>query len=146
MHRAVSGTGQSSVSLPVTVGAGVEYRLSPVVRIAATSSWRGWSSAAADLTATGTHVFDTFDSGLGLEIGRGRGGSPFPLRLGVRYATLAFSPTAEQPHELDVSGGTGLSLARDRAQLSAAVERAIRDGGGTAERAWQVTIGFQIRP
>ena len=61
-------------------------------------------------------------------------------------ATLPFSPTAEQAHELDFSAGTGLSVSNGRAQLLFAVERAMRDGAGVSERSWQLSFGLHIRP
>ena len=146
LERSVAGVKLGSVDLPVTIAAGLEYRPSPVVRFAATSAWRSWSSAAADLANAATNAFNTFDSGIGIEIGGGRGSFPIPLRLGFRSATWPFSPPTEQPKEIDLSAGTGLSLSGGRAQINLAVERAMRDGGGASERAWQVTVGFHLRP
>ncbi|MBI4502866.1 MAG: hypothetical protein HY700_17100 [Gemmatimonadetes bacterium] len=146
LDRSVAGVKLGSIDLPVTVAAGVEYRPSPFVRFAATTAWRSWSSAGADLASAATQAFNTFDTGIGVELGGGKGGFPIPLRLGFRYATLPFSPTSDQPKEIDLSAGTGLSLSGGRAQLNIAAERAMRDGGGASERAWQVTIGFHIRP
>src|SRR4029077_346213 len=120
--------------------AGVEYRPSPFLRFASTGVWRSWSSASPNLAATGSKAFDTFDTSVGVEVGGGKGGFPVPLRLGFRYATLPFSPTASQPKEIDLSAGSGFALSRGRAQILGAVERAMRDGGGVTERSWQVTL------
>jgi hypothetical protein len=69
-----------------------------------------------------------------------------PLRLGARYATLPFSPTDEQAHEVNVSLGTGLAFAGNRGLLDLSLERAFRSGAGATERAWQVSVSLTVRP
>jgi hypothetical protein len=146
LERRVAGQNLGEVKLPVTASAGVEIRFSPALRLASTGIWRSWSGATADLASAGTRAFDTFDWGLGVDLGGARGGPPLPLRLGLRYATLPFSPNGEQPKELALSAGTTASLARGRAHFDVAAERVMRDGGGLEEKAWQITLGFTVRP
>ena len=146
LDRKVGNQEVGQIDLPVTLAGGAEFRPSPVLRVAGTGIWRSWSSAAADLSAAGTHAFNTFDLGVGVEMGGAPGGPKLPLRLGARYATLPFSPSTDQPTELALSAGTGIRLSSGRAQFDFSVERVMRDGAGAAERAWQLTVGFHVRP
>jgi hypothetical protein len=149
LQRRVIGIALQSVQMPATIGGGVELRPSPLVRFAGTATWRSWSGAQRDLLPSGTHAFNTWDAGVGLDIGGApgvRGASPFPLRLGFRLGTLAFSPTTEQPKEYAISAGTGFAVSGGRGRFDTAVERVARSGAGVSEHSWQITIGFQIRP
>ena len=146
LNREVGEDLQAQVSLPVTLAGGAEFRPTPLLRVAATGAFRTWSRADADLAVAGTNAFNTIDLGLGVEMGGAAGGPPLPIRLGVRFATLPFSPTTDQPREVDLTAGTGLRMAAGRAHLDFTVERVMRDGGGASERAWQLTAGFHVRP
>ena len=85
--------------------------------------------------------------GSGLEITSGPGGGGrFPLRLGVRYAQLPFSPSDAQPREWNFSVGTGARFAANRAVIDIALERFQRDGAGARERGWYLAVGFTITP
>ncbi len=136
------------VQLPWSVTAGWTYVPFRLLRWSASATWRSWGRADADASAGLIHqVFDTWEIGSGVEIGGSDiGVSRIPLRLGFRYAQLPFSPTADQARELDFSVGTALAFASNRAIIDAAVERAIRDGGGAVERAWQISLGLTVRP
>jgi hypothetical protein len=123
----------------------VELAQGAAFRVAASVTWRGWSSAAADLS-TGQTARDAWELGGGFEIGGPGAAFGLPLRLGLRYATLPFTPTSDQPHELTLAGGTGLSMAAGRVRLDLTVERAARDGGGASERAWLFLLGMQVAP
>jgi hypothetical protein len=146
LSRSVASQTLAKVKLPKTVSGGFELRPTPVLRLAGTVAWRSWGDAATDLAGTGSHAFNTLDAGFGIEIGGAKGGPPVPLRLGIRRATLPFSPTSDQPHEITFTAGTGLSVANSRAQMLFAVERAMRDGAGVRERSWELTFGLHIRP
>jgi len=132
------------VDLPVTLSAG--FQVAPVapVRWFSTFAWRSWGDADGDLAA---RAFDTWEIGTGLELGGPESGvSRFPLRLGYRYATLPFSPTDEQPFEVNFSLGIGAVFAGNRGLVDVAVERAYRNGGGARETAWQVSWTVTVRP
>jgi hypothetical protein len=136
------------VQLPLTLTAG--FTLIPLtpLRWSVSGSWRSWSGARDDVPeGVALYLFDTWDVGTGVEI-RGAGGvlSSIPLRLGARYAKLPFSPKPDQPRELSFSGGTGFYLASNRVLFEFTAERAIREGGGASERAWQLFFGLTLRP
>jgi len=133
--------------LPLTLTAGITVVPISAARWSVTGSWRSWGNARDDIpTGSNLAVFDTWEIGTGVELGGPDAGSHFPLRLGFRYATLPFSPTAEQPREIDIAGGSAMTFARGRAVFEFTVERAVRDGGGASERAWQLFFGLTIRP
>ncbi len=137
----------SKVAMPVSLAGGVWLGVTPRMRLMTTARWRSWSRAQDDLAGAGTRAFDTWEVGSGLEITSGpRDGGKFPLRLGVRYAQLPFSPSNAQPSEWNFSVGTGAPFAANRAVIDVALERFQRDGAGVRERGWYLTLGFTITP
>jgi hypothetical protein len=111
-----------------------------------TARWRSWSRAGDDVAAVGTSAFDTWEVGSGLEISSARQGAKFPLRLGIRYAQLPFSPSTDQPTEWNYSIGTGAPFAANRAVIDVALLRFQRDGAGASERGWYLTVGITLTP
>jgi len=144
LRRSVNDVLADRITLPVTLAAGVEMAVSPAVQMALSGAWRSWGGAAAEI-GMGT-AFNTWEAGAGIQLGGGAGGPPLPIRAGVRYATLPFSPTADQPRELNLSAGTSLNVAADRVRMEITLERVMRDGGGVTERSWELTAGFQMVP
>ena len=137
----------SKVAMPVSLAGGVWLGVTRGMRFMTTARWRSWSRAQDDLAGAGTRAFDTWEVGSGLEIATGAGNrGKFPLRLGVRYAQLPFSPSNAQPREWNFSVGTGAPFAANRAVIDVALERFQRDGAGARERGWYVTVGFTITP
>ena len=137
----------SKVAMPVSLAGGVWVGVTPRMRLMTTARWRSWSRAQDDLAGTGTRAFDTWEVGSGLEITSASGdGGKFPLRLGVRYAQLPFSPSDAQPREWNFSMGTGARFAANRAVIDVALERFQRDGAGARERGWYIIVGFTITP
>ncbi len=132
----------SEVDLPTTVTGGLQGGVRGRLLLSVTASWRSWSTADDDLAPVGNNAFDTWELGVGLELGV----LAVPIRLGARYAQLPFSPTADRPREIDLAFGTGIRFANNRATFQLAVERAFRDGGGASERAWQFAFGLLVRP
>jgi hypothetical protein len=147
LRSEVSGRAER-VSLPVTVSLGGQVAPVPAIRLSSTFLWKSWSRASADLTAAGHgQAFDTWELGAGLQIGGPESGATkFPLRLGFRRARLPFSAVADRPTETDLTAGTGVRFAGGRARFDVTVERAMRDGGGARERAWQLLFGLQVSP
>jgi hypothetical protein len=58
---------------------------------------------------------------------------------------LPFS-SSDQPHEIDISAGSAIDFAGDRAVLEFSVERIFRKGGGADENAWYLTFSVTLRP
>jgi hypothetical protein len=140
----VDSVSSGAIDLPVSLVAGVQIVPHRAIRWSTTATWRSWSTAQGALV---THAFDTWEVGSGIELGGPESGaSRLPVRVGVRYATLAFSPTDQQPHELDVAIGSGIVFAGRRGVIDIALERALRDGAGASERAWQLSVMMTVRP
>jgi hypothetical protein len=134
-----------SVDLPLSFAGGVQVLPHRAVRWSTTVVWRDWSVANNDLG--GARAFDTWEVGSGIELGgTGQSASRFPLRVGVRYATLPFSGSDQQPHELDIAVGVGASMASGRGLVDMALEHAARSGAGVTENAWQFLWTVTIRP
>ena len=137
----------SRVGMPVSLAGGVWLGVTSQMRLMTTVRWRSWSRAQDDLARTGTRAFDTWEVGSGLEIAsKPLNWGKLPLRLGVRYAQLPFSPSNARPSEWNFSVGTGAPLAANRAVIDVALERFQRDGAGARERGWYFTVGFTITP
>ncbi len=140
----ISDVDAGTVDLPVSYSGGLFLQPHPSIRLATSVERKLWSSAGADLEAVGgANAFDTWTVGSGLELG---GGSGVPLRVGVRYSQLPFSPSDEQARELGYSAGTAMRFARGRATLEASVERILRDGAGAEERAWYFMFALTVMP
>ncbi len=136
----------ASVDLPVGLSAGVVWHPALALRWSTTVTYRGWSSAEGDFDVR-TNAFDTWEIGTGVQLGGPESGaSRIPLRLGFRWAQLPFSATGDQPREFNLSVGTGLPFANNRALLDISLERIIRDGSGVSERAWYLSFGFAVSP
>ncbi len=137
----------SNVAMPVSLAGGLWLEVTPRMRLMTTARWRSWGRAQDDLMGSGTRAFDTWEVGSGLEITSGSGnGGKFPLRFGVRYAQLPFSPSDARPREWNFSVGTGAPFAGNRAVIDVALERFQRDGAGATERGWYLAVGFTITP
>ncbi len=145
MSRKFEGRRQGNVDLPLSVSGGLSLPLARQAWWSTTATWRSWGKAHDDLDPDlGGSAFDTWEVGSGMEIG-----SPiesFPLRFGVRYATLPFSPMSEQPHEWSVAVGSGFALADGRALIDFTLERLMRDGAGATERGWFIGVGLTVEP
>ena len=140
------GTSET-ITMPYELAGGILIGLPVGGQWMTTVQWRSWSRAAADLSASGSNAFDSWEVGTGIEFGADRAGlGRFPLRVGVRYAQIPFSPNAEQPTEWNFGIGTGVQFAANRAMVDVALERFQRDGAGATERGWYLTIGVTITP
>jgi hypothetical protein len=143
LDRRVDAVETGSLDLPVSVTGGFAFAPQRALRVATTVTWRSWS----DAEGSGVSAFDTWEAAAGIELGGPDvGASRAPLRVGVRYAQLPFSPTDDQPTEWIVAGGTAYPFAAGRALIEVALERVFRDGGGARERAWQLSVGLGLVP
>lgn len=137
----------ADIALPVSLAGGAWIGLGDQVHVTTTARWRSWSRGQDDLAATATRAFDTWEVGSGLEIGSaGEDGLRFPIRLGVRYAQLPFSPNDEQPTEWNFAVGTGAPFAANRAVIDVALQRFTRKGAGAREQGWYFAMGISITP
>lgn len=144
----IDSTRLTQVDLPISLGAGVQWRSSRLT-LAGQGLWRTWSDANTDITTLdGYGSFNTLELGGGIEYARNaRRGYQFPIRLGVRYATLPFAiRPGVQPHELGLSIGTGTRFAAQRGGIDLGLERISRSGGVYHERVWRVLVGITVRP
>lgn len=140
------GTSQD-ITMPYQLAGGILVDLPANGQWMTTAQWRSWSRSAADLASSGSSAFDSWEVGTGIEFGADRTGrGTFPIRAGVRYATIPFSPNAEQPTEWNFGIGTGAMFAANRAMVDVALERFQRDGAGATERGWYLTIGVTVTP
>jgi len=137
----VDSSSRTGAQLPWMLGAGVSLVLNPAARWTTSLAWRSWSQAASGVTGP---AFNTIEVGSGIELGRPD--SPYPLRVGVRYATLPFTGTTSQAHEVTLSAGSGFRFAQQRATIFLTGERIFRDGGGASERAWHLLVGLSVTP
>ena len=70
-----------------------------------------------------------------------------PIRFGGHYATLPFLlEVGQQPTEVGVSAGSGMSFAQDRGGIDLAAEYLWRSAGEFKERVFQLSIGVSVRP
>lgn len=137
-----------SVDLPSSLGGAVQLSPLQALRWTTAVSWRSWSDAASTVGGGAvSNAFDTWEFSSGVEIGGlETGTSRMPIRFGFRWAQLPFSPTTDQAREIDLSFGTAIPFAANRASIDLAVERAFRDGGGAEERAWYLNVGLMVTP
>ena len=94
------------------------------------------------------NVHEGWDIGVGADVlGPRFGAGAVSLRAGARWRTLPFSVGPSAVSERTVSGGLGLPLARQRAELHIGVIRASRSGiAGASESAWTISTGYSVRP
>lgn len=119
--------------LPTTIGGGLRWTLSPELRVAALASRHTWADAGGR---------NTVEWAVGAE-----GGAPsMPGRLGIRGATLPFSPAGVEPTEFAFAAGLARSFSEGRARVDLTVERLTRTGGDLRESVWSVLVGFSLQP
>ena len=138
---------ETRIDLPVSVSGGVSFMLTNLLRWSTSATWRQWSVSTGEVAAGNTvapvQAFDTWQVGSGFEIANLE--TRFPLRLGVRYATLPFA-VAAQPDEFVLTAGTGSRFAAGRGRLDVVVERLMRQGAGATERGWHFAVGITVTP
>ncbi|MDQ3697252.1 MAG: hypothetical protein M3373_04405 [Gemmatimonadota bacterium] len=132
---------------PARAGGAVLFSGIAGATLAARADWEGWSRVS-DLSVTGVPTFDVWNLSVGAEVkGPRLFGSDIPLRAGIRRRTLPFGlPDGSKVDETGIAGGLGIPLARGRAGADIGVERDLRSAGGSVrERAWTVSVGFNVR-
>jgi hypothetical protein len=138
-----------TVDLPYTFGLGLRWHPAPQLDLGAQTIVRTWSGANSDLLQQGgTGAANTFEVAAGAEYVSDPK-RPFrrPIRLGARYATLPFPLIpGEQGHEFNVSAGSGMRFAQNRAGIDLALQHFWRSEGPYSERAFIVSLGISVRP
>ena len=155
-----SGTiGTHSYDMPLRMHAGASAQIAPRLLLAVTGSFASYGSGS--YTSPGgsanTVAKSTSEFGAGLEWSQLRTATRvFPLRLGVRRATLPFHNQNEtEATEFTVSGGIGLRLVEDDfgplAVADIGVENGTRKGwegtssvDGLSEKFWRVTVSVSV--
>ena len=111
--------------------------------------YRTWSATNSDLLTTGAVGSEnTIDLSLGGEfLSDIRRPNRRPIRFGGHYATLPFLlELGQQPTEVGVSAGSGMTFAQDRGGIDLALEYLWRSAGEFKERVFQLSIGVSVRP
>jgi hypothetical protein len=114
----------------------------------ARAGWDGWSS----LSGLGSEMLDArdaWDASVGAEVtGPKFGENVVTLRAGIRQRGLPFAIAGQAVRERSFTLGAGAPLARTRASLDVAVQRANRDAGSidATEHAWLLSVGLTVRP
>jgi hypothetical protein len=155
-----SGTTTShSYDMPLRFHAGASGQIAPRLMVGISTSFASYGSGS--YTAPGasavTLAQSTSEFGAGLEWSELRAGSRiFPLRVGVRRATLPFHNQGDsEATEFAVSGGVGLRLVEDDfgplAVADLGFERGTREGwegttsvNGLSEKFWRVTVSVSL--
>lgn len=134
----VAGFQNSVNDLPTTIGAGVQWIVTPEVALAGTISHANWSVSGG----SGGGAFNTTDWAFGGQFGR----AALPLRLGVRGGDMPFGPGPAAPKEFGISAGTGFTFAAGRGIIDLGLERLHRTGGGLVENDLSFLVGLTVRP
>ncbi|HET7424066.1 MAG TPA: hypothetical protein VFJ92_10910 [Gemmatimonadales bacterium] len=137
------------IDLPATLGLAARVQFSSRLTLAGSGVYRTWSASNSDLLATGAVGSDnTLDLSFGGEfLSDIRRPTRRPIRFGGHYATLPFLlEVGQQPTEIGVSAGTGMSFAQDRGGIDMALEYLWREAGEFKERVFQLSFGVSVRP
>jgi hypothetical protein len=135
-----------SASIPMRTGVSASWQAAPGIAVSARMEQTRWSDLDG-LGTTAVTLFDASEIGLGAEVlGPRLGSTNAVLRIGLRDRTLPFGAGGDKVSERSLAFGAGLPVARGRAQIDLALQRAAREAGPLSERAWLVSIGIGIRP
>ena len=142
----LNGVHNATAQVPARWGLGGSWLVVPGATLNARVDQTRWT----DLDGLGTSNVFTFDAteiGVGADVvGPRVAGVPMMLRVGLRDRTLPFGVNGDRVPERSFSFGAGLPVARGRAQLDVALQRAVREVGVTTERSWFLSVGIGIRP
>lgn len=137
LRAEISGFQSAENDLPTTMGAGVQWVVTPEVKLAGAVTHANWS-----VSGVSGGAFNTTDWSLGGEFGR----SSFPVRVGVRGGQLPFGPGPGAPSQLGISAGTGFIFSQGRGIVDLGLEHLRRTGGGLTENGWNLLVGLTVRP
>ena len=135
--------------LPWTLAGSLAYRPTDRLLVLGTVVSKNWSVTSDSLIAQGGYgAKNTLEVSGGIELRTGRTSNQFPVRAGVRYASIPWLiGVPEQPEAWSFAAGTGVSFSRGRGLVDVAVERVNRSAGPQySEKAWLITVGVTVRP
>jgi hypothetical protein len=136
----------AKAKVPSRIGVGVSWLAFPGASFNARMDRTAWTDMD-DLGTSDVVTFDATEIGLGVDLlGPFISGVNSVVRLGARDRTLPFAANGDQVTERAISAGLGVPVARGRAQLDLALERAARRGAGATESGWFISVGIGIRP
>lgn len=148
MRRDSSDQVLHTIGLPVTLSGSGRYLVRTGLSVSAEVTARNWATADASLKAAGAiGAESTLEVSGGVELVRNvRHPTTWPLRIGVRQATLPFLLVpGSQPKEVGFSVGTGRRFAGERGGFDLSLERVTRTGGsGYHENAWIFSFGVSV--
>jgi len=145
--RASSGdTARATANVPDRISAGITYEGITGATLSGRVSRESWSSLE-DLSGS-AGAFDGWDFSVGAEASGPRIMQRIvTLRAGARRRTLPFGFNGEEVSETAFMGGFGLPLARNRATLDFAAQRATRSASGDVdERGIILSFGLRVSP
>ena len=135
LRSEIAGFQNAENDLPTRVGGGVQWTVTPEVKLAGSITHANWSVA-------GSGSYNTTDWAVGGELGR----AALPIRLGVRGGQMPFGPGPAAPTEFGVSAGTGFIFSQGRGIVDLGLERLRRSGAGLNETDWSFLVGITVRP
>jgi hypothetical protein len=147
MRLRVGDTLRTEANVPNRFGVGVRLDAITGLALFAGADRNEWSRMST-LGSPESAGVDGWEYSGGAEFTGQPPGTPAAVySLGYRRRDLPFRAAGAIVSEQVFSGGTSLPLARGRAMLDFAVQRANRDAtAGVRERAWLFSVGFTVRP
>lgn len=131
--------------LPLTLGGGGSWQLTPGLLAALSLEWQGWSALDQDLAGG---AVDSWRFGGGLEYALASGErTSLLLRLGGRWARLPFRLQGNAPAERALTFGLGLRLQGGRAHFDATGEvgsRADAESNGVEESFNRYSVSLAV--
>ncbi|HWZ27422.1 MAG TPA: hypothetical protein VNX15_02605 [Gemmatimonadales bacterium] len=137
LRAEISGFQNAQNDLPTTFGGGLQWAVTPEVKLAGAVTHANWS-----VSGPVGGAFNTTNWSVGGEFGR----TSFPVRLGVRGGQLPFGPGPAAPTQLGISAGTGFVFSQGRGLVDVGLEHLRRSGGGLTENGWILLVGLTVRP
>ncbi len=133
--------------IPDHYSASITYDGITGATLSARAAHDSWSSLAA-LSSTGIQAFDGWDTSVGAEVTGPRLLQRIIIvRAGARKRTLPFGFNGQKVSETSFMAGLGAPLARDRASIDFAFQRAARSSvGPVKETGYIFSFGLRVSP
>jgi hypothetical protein len=132
--------------IPTHYSASVIYEGITGAALSARIAHDSWSSLS-EMSAGSVTAFDGWDASFGGEVSGPRFlQRTITVRGGTRFRTLPFGFNGNKVSETSVMLGLGAPLARDRASLDFALQRASRTSADIKERGFVLSFGLRVSP